>query len=79
MPAKPVPVERHCSTLVEALKMAVHDVAEEATLIDVELDAGLLDLGIQRRWGTDHGIGSDDLCASARDIIAAKQHSGRAR
>ncbi|WP_269438462.1 hypothetical protein [Arthrobacter gengyunqii] len=40
MPAKPVPVERHCSTLVEALKMAVHDVAEEATLIDVELDAG---------------------------------------
>ncbi len=79
MPAHPVPVERHCSTIVEALKPAVQDVAEEATLIGVELVAGQLDLGIQRHWGTDHGIGSDELRATARDIIAARQRSGRAR
>ncbi len=79
MPANPVPVERNCSTIVEALKLAVQDVAEEATLIGVELVSEQLEQGIRRYWGTDHGIGSDELLATARDIIAARQRSGRAR
>ncbi|MDN3483379.1 hypothetical protein QMA10_15810 [Arthrobacter sp. APC 3897] len=57
----------------------MHDATEEATLIDVELVARQLDLGIQRYWGADHGIGSDELRATARDIMAARQRSGRAR
>ncbi|WAP50695.1 hypothetical protein OL239_11735 [Arthrobacter sp. ATA002] len=68
---------RRCNTLVAAVKQAAQDMSGKKTLIDVEHVARQLEERIQYYWGADHGIGTDELRATARDIISSRPITGR--
>lgn len=60
---------RPCSTLVDAVKKAVQDVAPAARLLNDEQVSHELEKRIREYWGADHGISQTELRATARDVM----------